>query len=513
MDNSLFSSFVPNLSFQFVSRIISFLLNTYLIRKVDLNLIGVVNVSLTLYYTTIIFLVREPFRRTFLSSSVSISSVLDHYWLCPTLYILAAVGLYPLWLVTSWPEQVTSPELALLAFGISAWIESLADPLVVICQRCSLNVQFAILQGIQIVAQRTFIVLFITATALPHITVFCYAQIFGSLLYLFAALIFTRRYLHEEGFITADGLFSQLHFVASKREIKTFISFLWHSVAKHLATEGGSFVLTFAVNMSHEYQAVYDAIDKIGSLIVRIVLTPLDQAAEVYFSRYLKRGEDTEKQDPVKVRNATTCLIGLVHLALIAGLIACTFAVPYSPLAVWIYGGQKFAEKHAANMLRIYCLYVVVIAVNGITECFAMSVMDNVETVKHGTFLSIASVIQFCIAALSSRFIWAYGIILGNTVIMIVRIIYNWKRIRSYLKGKVSFVATLPTLTIICLLMFALATSSLSYLIFGRENGIVHNAAHLAVGGALFMFIINYVYHNDECLAMFLRQYNHMRTD
>ncbi|VDD92223.1 unnamed protein product [Enterobius vermicularis] len=467
MNESFLSAFIPNLSFQLVARLFSFVLNIYLIRIVDLSLLGVVNVSLFLYYGTIIFLVREPFRRTFLSNTVPFSSILGHCWLCPLLYVVVAVLLYPLWIYTSWPSVVGSPTKALFLFGFSAWLESFADPFVII----------------------------------------------ASLFYLVVAYYFARHCLYEGRYVLAGGIFPQFHLSVSKRELKTFSSFVWHSFAKHFSTEGANFVLTFAANMSHENQAVYDAIDKLGSLVVRIVLTPLDQAAEMYFARYLKRGENVNKQNEINVRRGTTCLMGLVHLALLVGLTVCTFAVPYSSLGVWIYGGERFAEKSAANILRFYCVYVLIIAVNGVIECFATSTMDNIQTVKHGTFLSIASFAQFVVSAFACRHLGAYGIILGNSLNVLIRIFYNWRRIQEYLNGKVSFTEVLPSFTIFFLLLFALATSSLSFLIFGREKGIIHNSAHLAVGGALFMFVVNYVYHNDEALAVLLREYSHVQKD
>lgn len=126
----------------------------------------------------------------------------------PLLYVVVAVLLYPLWIYTSWPSVIGSPTKALFLFGFSAWLESFADPFVVICQRSSLNVEFAILQCIQIISQRIFVLILITATKFSHIWIFCYAQV---CYYWFVFIIF---YLKSNWSVIICSLFIRFIFVS-----------------------------------------------------------------------------------------------------------------------------------------------------------------------------------------------------------------------------------------------------------------------------------------------------------
>uniref|UniRef100_A0A915CK22 Protein RFT1 homolog n=1 Tax=Parascaris univalens TaxID=6257 RepID=A0A915CK22_PARUN len=178
--STLASSFAPNLSGQLISRLISFAINMYLLRRINGDLLGVVNVSLTLFYTTTIFLVREPFRKTFLSNDVPLSRVVNYLWLSPLICPLVALSLYSLiWIPLSTvppPELVDSYEWALFTFGFAAWLEAVAEPFVIISLRLAMDAQYAVAQGLLVVTQRITVVVFLFFTPMPHIAIFCYAQ-------------------------------------------------------------------------------------------------------------------------------------------------------------------------------------------------------------------------------------------------------------------------------------------------------------------------------------------------
>lgn len=89
----------------------------------------------------------------------------------------------------------------------------------------------------------------------------------------------------------------------------------------------------------------------------------------------------------------------VLHVACVTGLVVSIFGVPYSPLAVFIYGGHLLYDNggtpiayvlllrrvefkvyvSGGTLLSLYCVYLSVLAVNGITECFAMATMSNVQ--------------------------------------------------------------------------------------------------------------------------------------
>ncbi|VDK51220.1 unnamed protein product [Anisakis simplex] len=378
--STLLSSFAPNLSGQLLSRIISFAINMYLLRKIDGDLLGVVNVSLTLFYTTTIFIVREPFRKAFLSTDIPLSVAVNYIWLSfrPLLCPLVALSLYLIvWMPFSTippVELVPSYGWALFCFGLSAWFESVAEPFVIVSLRFAMDSEYAVVQGLLVVMQRVVVILLIFFTNDSHI-----------------------------------------------KHLSILTTFTIHSLFKQILTDGTGYVLTFTDRFTLSNKAVFDAVDKLGSLVARIVLAPLEHSAYLFFSANLRRDIAVDQQEPSEVKKAIDTLSGLMHLTTVVGVIVCVFAIPYSPLAVTIYGGSLLANNSGASILRLYCVYIVVIAINGITECFAMATMNSSQ-------------------------------------------------------------------------------------IFGGTSGIMHSAAHLATGGALFLFVCNHIYQTDIELMKFINQ-------
>ncbi|VDM47859.1 unnamed protein product [Toxocara canis] len=322
-----------------MSRIISFAINMYLLRRIDGDLLGVVNVR----YPDIVlhndhFLGVPP--RVFRLAKVRFSSMPKPFVFSPLVCPLVALLLY----LAVWMPFSTNPPLelvpsygwALFAFGFAAWLEALAEPFVIVSLKFTMDTQYAIVQGLLVVMQRVVVIALLLLTSMPHIVVFCYAH-----------------------------------------DLSVLGTFAVHSAFKQILTDGTGYVLTFTERFTLSDKAVFDAVDKLGSLIARIVLAPLEHSAYLFFSANLRRDVAVDRQAQEVVKVAVDALNGLLHLTTVVGIVVCVFAVPYSPLAVSIYGGDLLSKNSGASILRLYCVYIVVIAINGITECFAMATMNN----------------------------------------------------------------------------------------------------------------------------------------
>uniref|UniRef100_F1KVI7 Protein RFT1 homolog n=1 Tax=Ascaris suum TaxID=6253 RepID=F1KVI7_ASCSU len=375
-----------------------------------------------------------------------------------------------------------------------------------------MDAQYALAQGLLVVTQRIAVIVLLFFTPMPHITIFCCAQVFASLFYLIVCVLFvfrrTRlRSYHIVGVSSFRATLPTFREGFSKKDLSVLGTFALHSAFKQVLTDGTSYVLTFTDRFTLSDKAVFDAVDKLGSLVARVVLAPLEHSAYLFFSANLRRDVPIEKQQQDEVKRAVSTLEGLLHLTVVTGVIVCVFAVPYSPLAVSIYGGDLLSKNSGAAILRFYCVYIVIIAVNGITECFAMATMSSAQLFSHGWFLFIASPLHVLLSFLFSFYIGSYGLILANVVNMCARISYSWTHTRRLFSPYgVSICASLPTPSTVILLLFCLAVSSLSLVIFGNTSGIIHNAAHITTGGALLLFVLNHVYQTDIKLARFISQ-------
>lgn len=61
------------------------------------------------------------------------------------------------------------------------------------------------------------------------------------------------------------------------------------------------------------------------------------------------------------------------------GLIVVTFGWGYSHLLLHCYGGARLSGSVAVQLLRAQAGYVLLLAVNGILECFTFAVMREQE--------------------------------------------------------------------------------------------------------------------------------------
>ncbi|KAK5973340.1 hypothetical protein GCK32_017628 [Trichostrongylus colubriformis] len=175
------------------------------------------------------------------------------------------------------------------------------------------------------------------------------------------------------------SFFPQPGYEIDRESLSAIGTLFAHSIMKQLMTDGSAYVMTFTELMSLKSQAVYDAVEKVGSLVARIVLAPLEEMCFAYFSNTVNQNskifnKNTDTHDAL-VQNFSIVL----HVACVCGLVVSVFGIPYSPLAVYLYGGHLLYDNGGAVLLSLYCMYLSVLAVNGITECFAMATMNNAQ--------------------------------------------------------------------------------------------------------------------------------------
>ncbi|KAK0398062.1 hypothetical protein QR680_002410 [Steinernema hermaphroditum] len=437
---SLLNFFLVNLTGQLISRVCSFVINLYLLRNVDAALLGLVNVRLTLLYTSILFLVREPLRKACLSVQTNSATYVNHLWLAP-----------------------------------------------VICF-CFLLTLFTPLSS------------------------FCLAQVLSSTAYLGVHLYHYYKLSLSTDFTSAPlgivnfrGYFPSSHHGLDRTILKQIGSFLVHSVFKQLLTDGSAFVMTFTNTIGLANQAVYDAIEKLGSLIARIVLAPLEESSYLYFSSQFERDVAIGDQPRLKVEEGVSTLKNLLRGTTLLSSVIIVFGIAYSQLAVGLYGGELLSSNQGGALLSCYLGYLFVMTINGITECFATATMSNTDIFAHIGFLFVCAFLYLGLNIGCSFYFAAFGFILANALNMAVRILYSWQHIQRYLRRWTpSFFELLPSVSTILLLVFSLFVTNLSNLIFGSTAGIVHNGAHIAIGGVMFLVVVLNIYKSELLLQQFV---------
>ncbi|KAI6177896.1 Protein RFT1-like protein [Aphelenchoides bicaudatus] len=483
-----------NISSQLVGRLFTFLINIYLIRFVDGDVLGLINVRLTLLYTTIGFLCTEPLRKTCLSADLRVHEAVKYAWLSPVFGFGIASFLAVIWShlpVQGGAVAYDDYEVLVFYFAFAAFLETMAEPLAIMTIKTGDNATYAISLSVLLISNK-FTVLLLLLYGVESKSVLCLGQIVGSVIYTLIYYVkFIRAYLAKRlNYLP----WPHLRMGYDMQHLKSIGALLFHSVQKQLITEGAAYIMTFTQQLSFTEQAVYDAIDRLGSLVTRIVLRPLEESCAVYFSSHFERNRTSIVPPKLLELFKTLCRI-LITL----GLVVCVFSIPYSKLAVTIYGGKLLTENQGALLLSMYSFFLVVMAVNGTVECFAFSTLDASSIMKHARFLLIASVVHLFANIVLLKMIGASGFIVANIAHMLFRIGYNWRDIKRLPNAHMlEFSSVLPDMTFFTLLLVSLVITGLSGLIFATTPGLVYTGAHLAVGGVMFILIMAYLHQNGE---------------
>ncbi len=145
LDTFLFKSISYNMLLQIFFRIFSFFLNAVLLRFVSTELIGVCNFRLALLYTTVIFLAREPFRRS-LPNLSNLINKWAHFkntiWLCvPSGIFLSVIcgSIWYLWLAQPNEQVVSYYQLSIFVCCLACVIELCGEVANAITQICFLG--------------------------------------------------------------------------------------------------------------------------------------------------------------------------------------------------------------------------------------------------------------------------------------------------------------------------------------------------------------------------------------
>lgn len=77
------------------------------------------------------------------------------------------------------------------------------------------------------------------------------------------------------------------------------------------------------------------------------------------------------------VNLSATTLSMLIRFVALVALTILSFGFSYSLLALDIYGGSLLSGGEGPALMRWYCVYVLVLAVNGVTECFVFAAMSQ----------------------------------------------------------------------------------------------------------------------------------------
>jgi len=223
------------------------------------------------------------------------------------------------------------------------------------------------------------------------------------------------------------------------------------SLEKLALSEGEKFALVTLNSSPQSLHAagVYSLVTNLGSMVARIILQPLEETALMQISITMaqvtnkKEGNQdatlqdepqppTPSRDAVSAYSSSVRIFGvLLHVVILLGLLLISFGPPYSFVLLHLLYGSKWSSTDAPTALSYYCVYIFVMAINGVTEAFVAAVISARQMKGYNTALIAFSAVYLVACSLLIQY-GSIGLIAANCINMTMRIAYSVYFIRRF---------------------------------------------------------------------------------
>lgn len=473
---------------QIASRAVTFVANQLLLRFLTAQLLGV-STQLEVYYLSVLFFARESLRVAIQrqgsttttdatpttstktaadaphKSAQDSQSVVNVGHLAVVIGLGAALGLGTAYLRYVDAAAASTPYLdtALYIYGFSAIIELLSEPAFVVLQH---RLRFGPRAAAESTA--TFFRCALTFGAAGWawrnglelgVLPFALGQLGYGMGLLGTYLWYGWRLAAAEGFSllpkrivpppqtksgekreTATDQYALGYFY--KPTLNLASSMTAQSFVKHILTQGDTFLVSILSNP--QAQGVYALANNYGSLLARLVFQPVEESSRNYFSKLLsspapnakKSDTDREPTGPsaATLAKASVDLQSVLHAYLLMSILILALGPFGAPLLVQIIAGPAWASSGAGRVLAQYCLYIPLLALNGITEAFVSSVASEAEVHRQSLWMASFSVAFGAAGFVCLRVLdlGAAGLVYANAINMLCRIVWSAAYIRRY---------------------------------------------------------------------------------
>ncbi|KAI0420753.1 oligosaccharide translocation protein RFT1, variant [Xylaria grammica] len=219
-------------------------------------------------------------------------------------------------------------------------------------------------------------------------------------------------------------------------------SLMAQSLVKHVLTQGDTFLVS--ILSDPRSQGVYALANNYGSLLARLVFQPIEESSRNYFSKLLSSSpaSATEEQSQDKataktqVHKARADLQALLKFYILLSLVVVSVGPYAAPLLVQIVAGPRWSGSGAGAVLARYCLYIPLLAVNGVAEAFVSSVATKSEVHRQSLWMGVFSLAFAAAGFVSLRILdlGAVGLVYANAINMVCRIIWSGAFISDYFR-------------------------------------------------------------------------------
>ncbi|KAG9029969.1 Oligosaccharide translocation protein rft1 [Tulasnella sp. JGI-2019a] len=507
------------MALQFLSRIVTFLLNQSLVRLATPAVFGTASIQFELLLSTILFLSREGIRNALLrapdtSHTSASSQSITNISLLPTILGMPITAICAAGYVHASSQSTNSQPhftISVVLYALAAMLELLSEPLYIRAQN---EMKF----GVRVKAEGTAVIIKAVSTLLVlllagqdwALAAFAMGQMVYSIVILSA---FMRAYPGKTQLIPKKvkeqvcGNVRAYYFEPVLMRLS--MAMTAQSVAKHFLTDGDKLILSRISSL--ENQGGYAVASNYGSLVARIVFQPIEETSRLFFSKTLMaephepqsdtkadtidRHAESPKTSPLALKSASTVLHTLLLLDTHIAVLLLAFVPPYLPFLLSIVLPRHYLLHTAApRILQVYLsVYLPVMAFNGVLEAFLSSVATPHDLRRQSTWLVGFSATFVCttwgftvgLGWVETGLVWANALNLG------LRAGYGWMFARSYFakrsgsSSSFSLRGSVPPMAV----WLVFATSGLVTRLAqpSLTAGWKTNVAHVGVGATCFI--------------------------
>ncbi|XP_069690286.1 man(5)GlcNAc(2)-PP-dolichol translocation protein RFT1-like [Periplaneta americana] len=514
------TSYIVHVESFIIFRFVTFGLNAFVLRYVSQSVVGVMNVRLLLLESTILFLSREAFRRACLSKTTdhNWAQVINLLWLTlPLCQIFSFIFGY-IWLhiLTPPSTKITEHyELGVWSVCFSCVIEMCCEPVYLVSQ-AFLFVRFkVIVQVVSILVRTATFTPIIVYSPRLAVVAFSIAQVLAAVVYTIGHYVYFHYYMKhlmkkralmkkddDNGRVPLNLRFfpfeSLMDFLPSKMDSQDSIidsdlailtwSFFKQGILKQFLTEGERYIMTLFSVLSFSEQGVYDVVNNLGSIAARFLFRPVEDSAYFYFSQMVTRDIPIKEQNQKHMAESAKVLYEVIRCITCIGLVIVVFGQSYSHLLLFLYGGESLILGPGPTLMLAHCLAVLLIAINGITECYAFATMNTPQLDRYNRIMAVLSVLFLVVAWLLTRLFGGVGFILANCYNMGARIALGVVSIKYRYKDTEykPLNGLIPGPLFLVMLACVTIVTQISQAVFSQEFKILH----LGVGVFCFLSIL-----------------------
>jgi oligosaccharide translocation protein RFT1 len=277
--------------------------------------------------------------------------------------------------------------------------------------------------------------------------------------------------------------------------LKLTYSFLKQSVFKFILTEGEKYVLFYFGTMAN--QGVYDLVANLGSIIARTVFQSVEEIGMQTWSKELGHVESKEKKaiPTSALLDSGRMLELLLKFCIVLGSIFVFFGPAYTYTLLSLLYGSKWTNTEAPSVLAVYCVYVLFMAVNGVTEAFVHATSEKEQLDRVSNYIMPAFSLGYLAAAylgLSVFHLGTISLIAANCLNMGLRIVYSIRYIKDYFttynkqakqEEKVNlWKHSIPSIPVCIVFALTFVVTNVSRMVL--STSLMHQGIHVLIGVA-----------------------------